>query len=75
MAQMLWGRNSCIGGRCFGEVGHGAKPATGCTVIQKSTDARRRGSFANMISSAPRFSVWFKDGKTQGKGKITNPTN
>ena len=31
-----------IGGRCFGEVGHGAKPATGCTVIQKSTDAIRR---------------------------------
>lgn len=31
-----------VGGSCLGEVGHGAKPATGCTVIQKSTDARCR---------------------------------
>jgi hypothetical protein len=22
-----------VGGSCLGEVGHGAKPATGCTVI------------------------------------------
>lgn len=31
-----------IGGGCLGEVGHGAKPATGCTVIQESADARSR---------------------------------
>lgn len=38
----VWQELLHVGGGCLGQVGHGAKPATRCAVIQKSTDARRR---------------------------------
>lgn len=48
-----------VGSGCLGEVGHGAKPATGCTVIQESTDARRRIRGQHGIICAESFLFGF----------------
>lgn len=70
MAQMLWGRNSCT------QVAAALERQVIVPNLPLGALSYRRvqmpdaGSFANMVSSAPRvFCLIFKGGKIQGKRK------
>lgn len=65
--EAVWQKLLHVGSSCLGEVGHCAKSATGCAVIQKSTDARCRILCQHDIICAKGFLFGFKRWENSGK--------